>query len=384
MILKVNDRVRVRTVDFFDGFKLTLSHDTIASVFSFDFFFDPKNRQHAELACLSHFHEAIVEHNGERLLTGYIVGNTFNSKSTREPAQLGGYSKAGVLEDCKIPPKYFPLETVGLSLKQIIEKYIEPFDLSLEVDTDVTEDAELAFISNGESDDSEVDSVVINKPIDDRLNRSIDRANASISQSYLSFFTELAVQRNILLSHNSFGNVLITKPKATGKPIAHFENGTVGVTVTLTFNGQGLHSEIWGVKQADSEGGNAAEDFIKNPFVPIVYRPTTVVMTSGTDISMQEFLQKELAKELKENIKLVITTSTWVIDGKIIRPNNIITARNDDVFLYKKTSWFIETVEFTGNAKETTAVITCVLPEVYNGKTPTNIFVDVHNNFPRQ
>lgn len=380
MILKINDRIRIRTIDYFDGFRLLLKHDSVASTFSFKFYFDPKNKEHAELACVSHYHEAIVEHNGERLVTGYIISNTFNSSSRKELAEIAGYSKPGVIEDCDISPQYFPLETVGLSLKEIAEKYIKPFGLNLVIDNNVNEQSQVAFVSTGEDD--EVDSVSVIKPLSEKLGESIDKANAKESQNLKEFLTMLATQRNILISHNAFGDLLFTEPKTNRAPILNFESGTIGVSMSLAFNGQGMHSEIWAVKQADSDEGNAGEEMIKNPFVPIVYRPRTAVMTSGTDITIQEFLQKELAKELK-NITLTITTNTWEVDGKIIKPNNLITVKNPDLFLYSKTTWFIESVEFTGDSKSTTAVLTCVLPQVYNGKIPKNIFVDSHRNFPR-
>jgi len=382
MVLKINDRIRVRTVDFFDRFKLSLRYDSVASVFSFGFYFDPLNREHAELACVSHFHEAIVEHNDERLITGYIISNTFNSGSKRELVQIGGYSKSGVIEDSDITPDYFPLETIGLSLKQIAEKYIKPFGLNLVIDNNVAASSELSFVSNGDSSDEEVDSVVINKPLTEKLEKSIDKANAKESQNIKDFLTDLASQRNILLSHNAYGDLLFTEPKTNQKPIMHFEAGAIGVSMSLSFNGQGLHSEIWAVKQADSDGGNAGEAKIKNPFVPIVYRPKVVVMTSGTDITIDEFLQKELAKELK-NITLTITTSDWEVDGKVIKPNNLITVKNPDLFLYKTTTWFIESVDFEGDAKQTIATLNCVLPGTYNGKSQRNVFVDSHQNFPR-
>jgi prophage tail gpP-like protein len=383
MILKINDRIKIRTIDFFDDFKLELKHDSIASTFSFGFYFDPTNKEHAELACVSHYHEVIVEHNDERLITGYIISNTFNSGAKKDLAQIAGYSKTGVLEDSDITPKYFPLETNGLTLQQIAEKYIQPFGISLVIDKNAKQESTIKFVSNGNADDDAIDSVVVQQSLADKVSSPIDKATAKTSQNIKNYLTELASQRNVLISHDAFGNLLFTEPKTNQKPILHFEQGTIGVAMSLSFSGQQLHSEIWAVKQADSDGGNAAEDVIRNPFVPIVYRPKVVVMTSGTDITVPEFLQKELSKELK-NISLTITTNTWEVDGKIIKPNSLITVTNPDLFLYKKTTWFIESVVFKGDSKSTTAVLNCVLPEVYNNKTPKNIFVDSHQNFPRQ
>ena len=64
----------------------------------------------------------------------------------------------------------------------------------------------------------------------------------------------------------------------------------------------------------------------------------------------------------------------WDLNEKIIRPNKIITVQNPKLYLFKKTRFFIESVELTGNEKQTSAVLTCFLPEVYDSKTPKNIF----------
>jgi len=64
----------------------------------------------------------------------------------------------------------------------------------------------------------------------------------------------------------------------------------------------------------------------------------------------------------------------WEIEGKVIKPNQIITVRNPELYLYKKSNWFIESVQLDGDETQTVATITCVLPETYNGGTPSYIF----------
>ena len=50
---------------------------------------------------------------------------------------ISGYSLTGVLEDCEIPPKIYPLQSDNLSLKQIAQKIIAPFGLKMIVDSSV-------------------------------------------------------------------------------------------------------------------------------------------------------------------------------------------------------------------------------------------------------
>lgn len=357
MILKINDRIKVRKVDFFNSFTLSLKYDAIASTFSFNFYFDPKNPDHRELSCVSHFHEAIVEHNGETLVTGYVLSEVFNSSNVKELVQFGGYSLPGVLEDCEIPYSSYPLESINLSLRQIAQKLIAPFKLKMIVDPAVSSKMDIAY----------------------------DKTTAKESDTIKGYLTELAAQRDIIISHNERGEILFTRSKANQVPILHFEPGNNSIpftTMGMSFSGQPMHSEITVVKQASSEGGNEGRATIINPYVPIVYRPKVIIQTSGDDNSTADAAKNALAAELK-NIVLTITTDRWEVDGKIIKPNNLISVINPDLFIFKKTNWFIESINFVGDNTKTTATLTCVLPEVYNGQTPVNIFVDPHENFPR-
>ena len=356
MNLKINDRINVRNIEYFNSFNLSLKYDSVASTFGFNFYFDPLNRDHAELACVSHFHEAIVEHNGEKLIHGYILSQAFNVSSKKELVQFAGYSLPGVLEDCQIPTSLYPLQSDGLSLYDIAKKYTAPFGLKIIVDPEVSS----------------------------RMNVSYETTTAEPSQSIKDYLTQLAIQHDIVISHNSDGNLLFTKAKANMEPILRFADGLIGTSMSMSFSGQGLHSEITVVRQADSDGGNSCEYTILNPYVTIVYRPKVIVQTSRdqNDVSIEQAAKNALAAELK-NIQLKITIDRWDIDGKIIRPNNVISVLNPDLFIYKESKFFIEQVDYVGNSKETTAVLTCVPVEAYNSKEPKNIFVDAHQNLPR-
>jgi len=214
------------------------------------------------------------------------------------------------------------------------------------------------------------------------MNQAITKTKASATQTIKDYLTEIATQRHIVISHDENGNLLFTQAKTKQKPLFHVEDGLIGTEMSMSFNGQGIHSQITVMKQADGNGGNAGEVTVKNPYCPIVFRPKVINQTTGDDVTSTDAAKQALAEELK-NIVLTVTTDRWEIDGKIIRPNNIITVKSRKLFIYKKTDWFIESIQFTGDADKTTAILTCVLPEVYNGETPKNIFVDPHENLPR-
>lgn len=389
MKLIINDRIKKRTVDKFYRFTLELSYDSIASAFAVEFYFDPKNHDHAELACVSHMHEAVIEHNGETVVTGYIITQAFNKAPNKQLAQLAGYSKAGIFEDCDIPTSMYPLEIDGMTLKDIVSKLIAPFNIGYYIDADASRKSSAPFLVDDPvvedgfiQDGATVETTVSTDDLQTKLNKNIKKANATESTNIKQFLTGLCSQRNIVLSHLSNGNLLFTTPKTHQTPIADFGDGLIGTHLALSFNGQALHSHITVVKQADSDGGNAEEVTIRNPYVPILYRPRVITQTSGDDTSLEQTAQQALAAELK-SIILTITTDRWEINGKIIRPNNLINVYSPENYIYKKAKFFIEKVSLSGDSNKYTATLTCVLPEVYNTDYPKNIFVDAHHNLPR-
>ena len=355
MNLKINHRLGVVNVDFFSNFQVSLKYDSVASTFSFNFLYDEKSRLHAEMACVSHFHEAILEHEGETLITGYLLSQSFNVGSKTELSQFAGYSKAGVLDDCDIPTSIYPLQSDGLTLRQIAQKIISAFKLKMSVDSSVA---------------AEMDKVI---PV----------STSKDSQNAKSYLTEICTQRKIIMTHNEHGDVLFTRAKTEVTPAFHVEDGQIGTNISLLFSGQGLHSDITVLKESGIDGGNAGEYTLQNPYVPIVTRPRVLTQTSGEDTSVEETAMNALAAELKDAIVLKIETDRWKLNNKLIRPGIVISVYSPKNYIYKKTDFFVESIDYKGDPKSTTATMNCVIKEVYNGKMPKNIFVDAHQNLPR-
>jgi prophage tail gpP-like protein len=351
MILRINDRIRNRKVEFFNEFNVNLRYDSIASTFSFSGFFNPDNTELKELYCVGHYHIATLEHNGELLLTGYVLSESFNHAEKDELVSISGYSLPGFLEDCEIPTSLYPLELGVSTLREIATKLIAPFKLKMVVDPSVAS----------------------------LMDKQYDKTTASESQTIKGYLTELAAQKNIIISHNQYGNVLFTRAKTKQQPILNY--GEVGgapfTNMNLSFNGQAMHSDITVIRQATKNNPNSGRATVKNPYVPYVYRPKVVVQTSGDDIDTEQAARNVLSAELK-NLRLTIETDRWEIDGKIIKPNSIISVVNPKVYLFKKSNWFVESIDFKGDNKKTIATLNCVIPEVYNNDTPTYLFKGIN------
>lgn len=340
----MNIKINGRDIRFFNEFNVTLKYDSIASSFSFNVQFNPENIEHRNLFKPFKYNSVEVWHENELLLTGLVLINGFNSEAREMLIPIAGYSKTGVLEDCEIPVSSYPLQSISLSLQQIAQKLIKPFGLNMKVDSSVQ----------------------------NRMNTVFKSSTADEKQTIKSYLCSKASQKNIVLTHTEKGELLFTEANTKQIPIFDFTRNIPGVHMQLSCNGQNMHSDITVLKQADDEGGNAGQITIKNPYVPI-FRSHVKTQSSGDDVSIKETARAVLAEELK-SIALTIKLDRWDLNGKLIRPNNMINVMNPNLYLYKKTSFFIEQVELIGDEKQNTAILTCYLPEVYDSKTPKNIF----------
>jgi prophage tail gpP-like protein len=374
-----------KVVRFFANSKINLKYDSIASTFSVSIYFDPNNQEHAEIAGVSHYHEVIVNYihaNGsaQKLITGYILSQMFVKSAKPELVNIGGYSKTGALEDCDIPTD-IPLESIGLSFRNIVEKIIKKFGGSKGI----------KFIVNNSKGRADVAF----KDNSDKVDEDYEKVTGPESKNIKSYLTELATQKNLVLSHTNEGNLLITTANTDSTPLFEIDadkDGSFGIeSITMNYNGQALHSEITVVRQADDENLNAAIFTIKNPLCPIVYRPKVEMLKVGNDVTIQEAAQNELCKELK-SINFSIVMSKVSFNNKFITPNNTIILKSRANYLYKRTKLFIESVDYEAESDNEKVTLTCVLPWVYNyyalnidGKRsgPYNIFIDPHKNLPR-
>lgn len=333
----------------FNQYRVQLRFNSIASTFSFNFY-DDGGQVSKRLRKPGKYVSAVVKYVKDdgtelTLITGTVLSHTKISSAKSQYISVAGYSKPGVLEDCQVPTSLYPLQSDGKTLRQITEQLIKPFGVELIVHSSV--------------------AGIVDKPI------SVSTAkNSETIQSYLY---ELAYNRNLVLSHDVRGRLLITKGEANSEVKANFVKGVPASDMTLEFDGQSMHSEITVVRQADSEGGNSGTATLKNPYVS-AFRPCVKVQTSGDDIDIKEAAARELARELSA-LKVVIETDRWELNGRILMPNSIVTILNPDIGLNKSTRMFVEAITYSGDETVNQAQLTCVVPEVYNGGTsPKNIF----------
>lgn len=337
--------IKINGVDiaFFNNFTLNLKYDSVASTFSFNAIYDPGNKSTAFLFKPLSYNEIEIFHQGELFLTGTILNHTFSSKPQKTAASFSGKSLPGILEDCEIPIEAYPLQSDNKSLKEIAQKLVNAFNIRMVIDPSVS---------------SLMDEV-------------FEKSVAKETQSPKDYLASLCSQKNIILSHTAKGELLFTRAKIT-KPIINFQDKQDNTEMGLSINGQGIFSQTTILRQSSVDGGNAGQGKINNPLISR-YRPKIQSQSSGTDNDTAKVARNALSAQMK-NIKLKVNIDRWIIENAILKPNKIITAISQELFLDKKTEFFIESIDYIGDHQKNTMALACVLPQVYNQDSFKNIF----------
>jgi len=83
--------------------------------------------------------ECVVEINGQKVVTGYVEDILIDYDADTHNIQFGGRDKTGDLVDCSFDGK--AKEWKGLSVKEIIKRLCNPFDIDIVVDDSVSVEA---------------------------------------------------------------------------------------------------------------------------------------------------------------------------------------------------------------------------------------------------
>lgn len=380
MQIKVNGKF----YEYFNDASIATSLDAVASTFAFSGKYDPTNEVHRYLFKPLSYHKVeffdetrLGERNKGLLSTGTVTNHSFNSAAAPNLTVLAGYSLPGVVEDCQIPFALYKkvgdteiqtvsLESIGLTLEQIIRKILKPFGLNVIVYDSVKKEA----------------AQVIPKSV------------CSVEQTIKDYICKLANQKNVVVSHDIFGNLILFRPdiKAAPKLFLNQENT---LTMSLNIDGQNIHSHITTVRQPTKNTDNSnpyastnnakslsgdsdtadktlkisSMDTVTNPLVG-TFRPMIDILSSGTFYDTHRAAQNKRAAELK-NIKIPFTLNYW----PTVSVGDVIEVQNPEIFINNKVKMILESSVISENAESKTMSGVLVMPETFTGETPVNIFL---------
>ena len=311
---------------------LSLPYNTIASTFGFSGL-----DNYAPVPCT--YPKVQIYHDDELMLTGVIVNQQYESSSKPTLVSVSGYSLAGVLEDCTIPISAMPMQLDNMSLKEICDKLFPLFGVKYTME-----------------------NIVLNL-----MHKKFEKVNFDYDKTIKSIIVELATERGIYVNHLTNGDVRFTDSSPHNlEVVEHFEDNGL-VEMSLSVDGQKMHSEISVLASTDENSTVAGEYTIKNPYVTTKKRPIIHKLKKGDSLDVKQHARLLLSSELRA-VSLTISTTRFVKSG------NIISVRSDRLKIPKDTIFFVEKTDIKNDAKGLSYTLSCVLQDVYSKKTVINEF----------
>lgn len=342
MRVKVNNKTYIN----FSSVTISRSLDAVASSFTLEAYYDVENKEQINaLLPLGYQDITIVDDNDNLLLTGVCLNTSKTDEATANTVSISGYSKAGVLQDSNVPINVNSLQSNGVSLKDITEKLIEPFGLKL----------------------------VIDKNSVKKANEKVSRTYTYMNEDLDGYLIDLALRKNIVLSHNEYGDLLFLSVDKD-VPAKYFFDRENTVTMSLSVEGQEMHSEISATRQVSRRSRKNPSpqirfNTIKNPLIT-KHRPKNYRTNINSDIDLETHSKSFFMEEL-ENIGISISINDYIPE---LKAGDFIEVLNPHIFIFKTARLLIKTVAITVTPESKTTTLECVIPGAFTGEVPTNIF----------
>jgi len=241
LIIKINGE----KLQFFDNVSLSTSIDAISSSFSFDTFYDVINYEFSKIEVLR---DNII------IFTGKVFSKTVPNDNKPKPFNYQCYSTSGILEDCTIPLELYPLQSHNTTLKEIIEKICNYFEVIVKFDASAISDVNKKYTYEDQSPTTKVASII----------------------------NKLCTEKNLIVTHNAKGELIITK-----SVIGNNAAPPILIKSNKSYNYRKFFNKYVVVGQKSFRGGSVRE--ATATFEQIEEkRNTTKVLTSGDADSAQE------------------------------------------------------------------------------------------------
>lgn len=349
-----------KSIAYFNSGTINLKLDSIASTFEFAAYFKPQEIDFQEIfKPLQYLPVEIYNSKKNLIFTGTILNHRFTSNSGRELVIISGYSKCGILEDVCIPPsENYSLESNNKSLKDIATQLCRLFAINVVVSDQAKSISETNVKTTAKTTKEKSDYASIKA----KANSVFGRTSASPSESIRDYLAKLSSQKNIILSHNEKGEVLLFQPNYNQLPKYFFTKGNT-ISMSADYNGQALHSDIYIVRQpSDENQGVSTFDRAKNTLIA-KYRPTTKIMSSGEDTQTKDAAKNELASELKA-IQLTLELQGLFDE---IYPGEIVNVHNHHIYCYAYNRFMVDSITMKFDSKSDTTTLNLVVPETFTG-----------------
>ena len=288
------------------------------------------------------YKSVVVTSGGEPIFTGTMLTPVPVVENNSKIISVSCYSTPGVLNDCTPPASSFPLEFNNQGLQDIIATMVSPFGISVDFQAD--------------------------------QGAVFERVASEPGKKVLAFIIDLLKQRNLILTNDSKGKLVIWKSVETGNPVARLEQGSSPVlSVTPFFTAQEYYSHITRVEPVIV--GLAGSQFtVKNPHLPGVVRPLTFNAPDTIDSTVKSAVEAKTGRMFGNLVAYSVRVATHrTPNGSRWQSNTSIILRAPDAMVYNDYEFIIRSVDFEADSKTETATLNLVLPGSFSGEIPSKL-----------
>lgn len=276
---------------------------------------------------------------GVPLFTGTLVGIMPDLANDQKTIGVSGYSRPGVLNDCTAPASAYPIEFNGLDLKAIAAALCEPFGVA----------------------------VVFTGPVGSAFGRAAVEPGATV----LSFLSDLARQRGLVVSSTPTGELLFQQSVQVGQPVAVLQQGASPVLgVTPSFSPQQYYSHITGL-EAVRVGTQGSQFTVRNPHLAGTVRPMTFSAPDVEGGDITDAVQAKAGRMYGNMAAYAVQVSSWRDpQGNLWAPNTTVSLEAPGAMVYSAYEFVVRSVRFDRAGSSESAELDLVLPGSFSGQTP--------------
>lgn len=323
---------------FWTGVTISRPMDSLDSI-EFSAPFEPDNAIFREKFRPLSYKDVTVTVGGEPLFTGVMLTPMPDSTAEDRTVSVKAYSLPGALNDCTPPVSAFPLEFNGQGLREIAATLVKPFGIPVEFTA-----------SQG---------------------ATFKRVATEPNKKIFGFLSDLAGQRNLIVSSTPRGALLFQRSTAVGQPVARLREGDAPLlSVKPNFKPQGYYSHITGLRGArvGKEGSSytVANSRLKGVIRPFIYK---VEDSDGADL--KSAVEAKAGRMFANAVGYTASVLSWRNpQGQLWTPNTTIKLTAPGAMIYNEYEFLIRSVSLMRAADNELAELKLVLPGSFEGKTP--------------
>lgn len=298
--------------------------------------FEPENKQFREMFKPFSYQSIEVFIGNDLVFSGTQMGvNPFVTPEART-VTLSAYSRCAVINDTCVPISAYPIEVRGFKLDRIAKSVTETFPFDVVVDADVGASFKVATI----------------KP----------------EKRIAPYLLELAKQRDIVLTNNLEGNLLLTKANES-ESVAYLKDDQPPLlSVVPSFSEQKYFSDYTAILPVIIRQ-NPTSYTAKNRKLTNSLRVDNYMATDSFNGDEKTVAVSRRARGLANSIRYSCELATLRDpQGGLYAVNTFVNIQAPTAMVYRDTKMFVRGVTMSLTPNSRTCALELTLPEAYNGE----------------